>query len=171
MASATVNEAGAAGPIQSGVPSALPRQEHRCGGMASRPNRRASSFCSNAEGPLTLRATVSLHPSPPCLVPSAPLKTFTLGGSGIREARVHTAPQGWSASLSSCVCLGPKTARPGLYVSGKGAPIPLDVTTHRSWQRPRCKPFPCTSRSSQWSLVKISRGHQKGQGGACTGGK
>lgn len=38
-------------------------------------------------------ATVSLHTSSPRLVPSAPLKTFALGGSGIREAEPTLLPR------------------------------------------------------------------------------
>lgn len=126
VASATVKEAGRLGPGQerwSRVPTHS-RAGAQVWGMASRPNRRASSFYSTRRPSHPRGHCLSPHQlSPPrALRPSEDLHSGRVRYPG---GRVHTAPQGCSASLSSCVSLAPKTAGPGLHVSGEGCRDPV----------------------------------------------
>lgn len=106
-------------------------QERRCGAWLLA--QTAGHLPSTPHGGLLTLGGHCLSPhqlSPPrAFGPSEDLRSGRVRYPG---GRAHTAPQGCSASFPSCVSLAPKTARPGLYVSGKGAAIPsCNAPIHR----------------------------------------
>ena len=118
------------------VPSAHSQQGRSTGvGHGFLPNCRASSFYS------PLRPS---HPRGHCLSPPqlslpgafSPSEDLHTGRVRYPGGRGHTAPQGCSASLSSCISLGPKTQGLDCTSRGKGAEIPSCNAPIHCWCQP-----------------------------------